>query len=80
MISAQGNYVEIFMDSSIENCEKRDVKGLYQLAKKGLINEFTGISSPFEIPENPEITLRDNDSIENNINKVVTYLKFKKLI
>jgi sulfate adenylyltransferase len=54
------NYVEIFVDTSLEICEKRDCKGLYKLARSGVIKEFTGVSDPFEAPENPEIQLVKN--------------------
>ena len=47
-ISAYGNYFEIMVDTSLEECERRDVKGLYSLARKGIIKNFTGISDPFE--------------------------------
>jgi adenylylsulfate kinase len=52
-----GDFVEIFCNSPIEVCESRDVKGLYNKARAGQISEFTGISSPYEIPENPELTV-----------------------
>jgi len=53
-----GDFIEIFCDSSIEVCERRDVKGLYKKARAGQISEFTGISSPYEIPQNPELTIQ----------------------
>ena len=74
LISQVGNYIEIYVDTSIENCEKRDVKGLYSLARKGLIKEFTGISSPFEQPENPELVISDNLTIEESVSKIINYL------
>ncbi|QPD03441.1 MAG: Adenylyl-sulfate kinase [Candidatus Nitrospira kreftii] len=52
-----GDFIEIYCDAPIEVCEARDVKGMYKKARAGLISEFTGISSPYEIPENPEITV-----------------------
>ena len=52
-----GDFMEIFCDSSIEVCESRDVKGLYRKARAGQIADFTGISSPYEAPENPELTV-----------------------
>jgi len=55
IISAGGNYVEIFVDTTLDKCEERDVKGLYKLAREGKIAQFTGISDPFERPENAEI-------------------------
>lgn len=51
------DFVEIFVDCPLEVCESRDVKGLYKKARLGEIKEFTGISSPYERPENPEITV-----------------------
>lgn len=52
-----GDFMEIFCDSPIEICESRDVKGLYKKARAGQIPEFTGISSPYEAPESPELTV-----------------------
>ena len=52
-----GDFMEIYCDSSIEVCETRDVKGLYKKARAGQITEFTGITSPYEQPENPELTV-----------------------
>jgi len=51
LISSYGKYVEIFVDTSLEICEQRDVKGLYKQARAGILKGFTGISDPFEIPE-----------------------------
>jgi adenylylsulfate kinase len=52
-----GDFVEIYCDTPIEICESRDVKGIYKKARAGEITEFTGISSPYEEPENPELTV-----------------------
>lgn len=52
-----GDFIEIFCDTPLETCEERDVKGLYKKARLGEIREFTGISSPYERPENPELVL-----------------------
>lgn len=54
---AHGDFIEIFCDAPLEICEVRDVKGLYKKARAGLIGEFTGISSPYEAPENPELVV-----------------------
>lgn len=62
-----GKYVEIFVDIPIEECEKRDVKGLYKLAREDIIKEFTGISDPFEIPLNPEIIITNTQFNFDNI-------------
>jgi len=57
IISQYGNYVQIFVNTPLEECERRDVKGLYTAARAGMIKQFTGISDPFEIPTNSEVTL-----------------------
>jgi len=75
LISQFGNYVEIFVDTPIKVCEERDTKGLYLKAYKGIIKEFTGISSPFETPENPEMVLDGNKTIEDNLNLIISYLQ-----
>jgi adenylylsulfate kinase len=53
-----GDFLEIFVDTSLEECERRDVKGLYKKARIGEIKNFTGISAPFEKPENPDIHIK----------------------
>lgn len=53
----QGDFIEIYCDTPIEICESRDVKGIYKKARAGQIPEFTGISSPYEVPETPELTV-----------------------
>jgi adenylylsulfate kinase len=58
-----GDFIEIYCDSSIAVCESRDVKGLYKKARAGQISDFTGISSPYETPENPELTV-DTGAVE----------------
>ena len=60
--------------------EKRDVKGLYKLARKGVIKEFTGITSRFDKPENVELVLNDKNTIEQNVDLVINYLKKNGLI
>jgi len=52
-----GDFVEIYCNSSLEICESRDVKGMYKKARAGQISEFTGISSPYEVPEKPELVV-----------------------
>jgi adenylylsulfate kinase-like enzyme len=75
MISAHGNYIEIFVDTPLEVCESRDVKGLYKLAREGKIKEFTGISDPFEKPVNPDILIDGTDNLDKTINKIICYLQ-----
>ena len=57
-----GDFIEIFCNSPIEICERRDVKGIYKKARAGQISDFTGISSPYEAPEDPEITVNTGDT------------------
>ena len=57
-IIGEKNFIEIFVDCPLEVCEQRDTKGLYSKAIKGEIKEFTGISSPYERPENPYLTIQ----------------------
>ncbi len=74
-IIGRHNMIEVFVDSPVEVCEQRDVKGLYQKARKGLISDFTGISSPFEPPENPDIILNtDTMTVKDCITKCLDYI------
>ncbi|PVZ70237.1 adenylyl-sulfate kinase [Pelagibaculum spongiae] len=71
----QHEFIEVFIDTSIEECEKRDPKGLYKKARAGEIKNFTGIDSPYEAPQIPEITiLNSNISIEDAADQVIDYL------
>ena len=65
-------YIEIWVDTPLEECEKRDVKGLYKLAREGKIKEFTGISDPFEKPLNCDyrITTLDMNEVNELFNKI----------
>lgn len=70
------NFIEVFVNAPLEICEKRDDKGLYEKARKGEIKNFTGISDPYETPENPEIELKtDQDDIAVSVEKVIKYLE-----
>lgn len=74
----EGEFIEVFIDTPLEVCESRDPKGLYKKARKGEIPNFTGISSPYEAPNNPEIhIINDNVSIEDVVQQIITYLKGK---
>jgi adenylylsulfate kinase len=77
----EGEFIEIFCDAPLDICESRDVKGLYKKARAGEIPEFTGISSPYEKPENPGITLKTGDlSIDDCVQRVLDYLKTQKIV
>ena len=62
LISGLGGYIEVFVDTPLSVCEERDVKGLYAKARQGIIKEFTGISDPYEAPENAEIVINSSDT------------------
>jgi adenylylsulfate kinase len=73
-----GKFVEVFVDTPLQICEQRDVKGLYKKARTGLISEFTGISSPYEPPLVPEVELRtDSQNVEQCVNQLSAYLDDK---
>ncbi|GAB4145695.1 MAG: adenylyl-sulfate kinase [Planctomycetaceae bacterium] len=73
-----GEFVEIFVDASLETCEKRDPKGLYKKARAGEIKGFTGIDDPYEAPENAELVLdADTKSIDDLAAEVVEFLEAK---
>lgn len=75
------DFVEIFVDTPLAVCETRDPKGLYSRARKGEIAEFTGITSPYEAPANPEITLHtDRESVEESVERILAYLRQRKFI
>jgi adenylylsulfate kinase len=77
----EGEFIEIFIDTPLEVCEGRDPKGLYKKARAGEIPNFTGISSPYEAPGNPQIHIKNNGiSVEEASNKVIAYLQEKKYI
>jgi adenylyl-sulfate kinase len=69
------DFSEVYVNAPLDTCETRDVKGLYEKARKGIITDFTGIDSPYEIPTRPELTLHtDRESEDESVNKVIEYL------
>ncbi len=77
-IVGKDNFVEIYINTSLEECENRDVKGLYKKARKGEIKDFTGISAPYEAPENPKIeVVTDNLTIEESVALIYDKIKEK---
>jgi len=78
---APGEFIEIYCQCSLEVCEQRDVKGLYAKARAGLIKNYTGISSPYEEPLNPEIAVpTDRENLEQSVQHVLGYLREQGLI
>ena len=75
------DFIEIYCKASLETCETRDVKGLYKRARAGEIKNYTGINSPYEKPENPEIVIdTDQQSLEESISNILDFLKSKRII
>jgi adenylyl-sulfate kinase len=82
-IVGKGNYFEVFVDTPLEICEQRDVKGLYKKARAGEVKNFTGIDSPYESPQNPDIRIEtDKVSVEDAVEKlfriIESRIKFKR--
>ena len=77
-----GDFLEIFCDCSVEICEQRDVKGLYKRARSGEVKQFTGINSPYEIPEKPELVVATGEiTLSESVSKVISLLeKRSKLV
>ena len=71
------NFIEVFVNTSLEVCEARDVKGLYVKARNGTIKNMTGISAPYEEPQNPDITVTDRNSAEEAAELIYEKIKNK---
>ncbi|HWO95197.1 MAG TPA: adenylyl-sulfate kinase [Bacillus sp. (in: firmicutes)] len=77
----ENEFIEVYVKCPLDECEKRDPKGLYKKARSGEIKQFTGIDSPYEEPVNPELVVEtDKTSIEGCVEQVLAYLKEKGLI
>ena len=75
------DFIEIYCKASLEVCEARDVKGLYKRARKGEIKNYTGIDSPYEIPENPELIIdTDNQGLEDSVATILSFLELNGII
>lgn len=73
-----GNFIEIYVECSIEKLSERDVKGLYKRALAGEIDHFTGVSDPYEPPENPDIKVSsEKETVEQSLAKIIGYLETK---
>jgi len=73
-----GRFLEVYVAAALETCEARDVKGLYKKARAGEIPEFTGITAPYEPPEQPELVLDTNaESVEQSVGRLVSFLEEK---
>ena len=77
----EGRFVEVYCKCDVKVCERRDPKGLYKKAKAGEIDQFTGVSAPYEEPERPEIVVEtDKQSIEECVEKIIQYLKTNNIL
>ena len=77
-IVGKDNFVEVFVNTSIAECEKRDVKGLYKKARAGEIKDFTGVNAPYENPENPTIEIvTDDKTVEESVDIIYNLIKNK---
>ena len=77
-IVGAADFIEIFVDTSLEECERRDVKGLYKKARAGEIKNFTGIDSPYENPLNPDIIIQTEFETEAAaVEKIISFVKDK---
>ncbi|TSI06847.1 adenylyl-sulfate kinase [Lysinibacillus sp. BW-2-10] len=77
----EGEFVEVYVQCSVEECERRDPKGLYNKARNGEIPNFTGISAPYEAPDNPELVVdSENFSIEECTEQIIKFLTEKNYI
>ena len=72
------NFIEIFINTSLEECERRDVKGLYKKARSGEIKNMTGISAPYEAPDNPDLeVVTDGNPVEESVEKIIEFINKK---
>jgi adenylylsulfate kinase len=75
------DFIEIYCKASLETCETRDVKGLYKRARAGEIKNYTGIDSPYEVPENPELIIdTDNQSLDESVSSILSFLESNGII
>ena len=78
---SDGDFIEIYCKASLETCEARDLKGLYKRARLGEIKNYTGINSPYEIPDNPELIIdTDKEVLEESVSKIVSFLQTKSIV
>ncbi|WP_375326303.1 bifunctional sulfate adenylyltransferase/adenylylsulfate kinase [Candidatus Tisiphia endosymbiont of Nemotelus uliginosus] len=76
MVSEVGNFIEVYVNTSLQTCERRDYKGLYAQARRGLIPEFTGVSDPYEVPTDAELVIStENTDIKDNVDLILDYLE-----
>ena len=75
------DFIEIYCKASLKTCEARDVKGLYKRARAGEIKNYTGIDSPYEAPDNPELIIdTDKETLDESVSKIYSFLERKAII
>ncbi len=80
-IVESGEFIEVYLNCSLEECEKRDVKGLYKKARAGEIKAFTGIDSPYEVPDHAEISINTKElTVDQSLNQILSFLRDKQII
>ena len=79
-IVGENNYIEVFVNTSLETCIERDPKGLYKKSKSGLIKSMTGIDSKYEIPKSFDIEISESSTLEETIETIYTLIKDKLII
>ena len=76
-----GDFIEIYCKASLETCETRDIKGFYKRARAGEIKNYTGIDSPYEVPDNPELIIdTDKETLDESVSRIVSFLQTKAII
>ena len=76
-----GDFIEIYCKASLETCETRDLKGFYKRARAGEIKNYTGIDSPYEEPDNPELIIdTDKETLDESVSRIVSFLQTKAII
>ena len=76
-----GDFIEIYCKASLETCEARDLKGFYKRARAGEIKNYTGIDSPYEVPNNPELIIdTDKETLDESVSRIVSFLQTKAII
>src|SRR5919204_590392 len=81
MVEEHGDFVEVFVDASVEECARRDVKGLYEKAFRGELKEFTGVSDPYEPPESPEVCIEsEHEEPQDSAARILDVLAERGLV
>ena len=80
-IVGEERFTEVFINCPLDVCEKRDTKGLYKKARQGFIRDFTGINSPYEIPENPDLVVHTHkETVDESLSKIINHVEAKLLV